>query len=260
MNLSSAIYVGQVRHRRFAPVEHRLRLPLFMMWIDLSELDEVFRGRWLWSAKRPALAWLRRKDHFGDPAVPLEQAVRDRVEEQTGRRPTGPVRMLAHLRYFGYCQNPISLFYCYDEDEQIDSIVAEVHNTPWGETHTYVLDARRSPAAAGRWRFHSEKQLHVSPFMEMEMDYRWTLSEPGERLAVVIETHKRGERLFDAILTLRREEIGGWRLNRMLLRYPLMTLQVLAAIYGHAALLWLKRAPFHSHPKHGMDQVTGAQS
>ena len=139
-NMRSCIYRGHVRHRRFTPVEHAFRYPLFMMYLDLDELPHVLDVHPLWSARRPAPAWFRRRDYHGDAAVPLDEAVRATVAEQTGSRPRGPIRLLTHLRYFGYCFNPVSFYYCFDEeDRRVETIVAEVNNTPWGERHCYVL-------------------------------------------------------------------------------------------------------------------------
>ncbi len=119
--MHSAIYTGQLRHRRFAPRPHAFTYRLFMMYVDLAELDQVFRHRWLWSVKRPALARLRRKDYLadcgGDTTVALDQAVRDRVQFETGSRPRGPIRMLTHLRYFGIGFNPVTFYYCFDRDD-----------------------------------------------------------------------------------------------------------------------------------------------
>ncbi len=138
--MHSAIYKGQLRHRRLDPVEHTFSYRLFMMYIDLAELNQVFKKRWFWSAKHPALARFRRERHLGDPTIPLEQSVRDLIRDTTGQVPHGPIRLLTHLQYFGYCFNPVSFYYCFDEtDTRVETIVAEVNNTPWGEQHCYVL-------------------------------------------------------------------------------------------------------------------------
>ena len=166
----SCLYVGSVRHRRHTPRAHAFRYPLFLAYLDLAELDTVFRGRWLWSARRFALAWFRRRDHLGSPAMPLDQAVRDLVERHSGRRPQGPIRLLTHLRYFGYCFNPVSFYYCFDaQGEQVETVVAEVNNTPWGERHCYVLDGEP------RLRYRTSKAMHVSPFMPMDARLRMAL-------------------------------------------------------------------------------------
>jgi DUF1365 family protein len=138
--LASCLYEGWVRHRRHAPHAHAFRYRIYMLYLDLDELDRVFAGRWLWSVNRRNLAQFRRSDYLGDPTIPLAEAVRARVREALGRAPTGPIRLLTHLRYFGHCFNPVSFYYCYAEDgTTLDTIVAEITNTPWKERHSYVL-------------------------------------------------------------------------------------------------------------------------
>jgi uncharacterized protein len=246
--MNSAIFEGRVRHRRMLPVPHAFRYRLFMMFLDLDELETVFRGRWLWSVRRIAVARFRREDHFGDPHEPLDVSIRRHVQQETGRWPRGPVRLLTHLRYFGYCFNPVSFFYCYDEDDkEVETIVAEVNNTPWGERHLYVLnDHARSGNQICR-EFAPKKVMHVSPFMSMDVQYLWRFTTKDDRLFVHMETARGTEKIFDATLALTRSEVSGPSLARVLLCHPLMTLKVIAAIHWQALRLWLKGTPVYSH-------------
>jgi DUF1365 family protein len=217
-----------------------------MLYLDLAELPELLDGHALWSARHPALAWFRRADHFGDPDVPLDVAVRDRIAAETGVRPEGPVRVLTHLRYFGHCFNPVTFHYAHDAEGRLAGAIAAVTNTPWGERHEYVLPA----SEPGREiRGSAEKRFHVSPFMAMDQSYEWRLAPPGERLVVQIAGERGGERVFDATLALRRRELSAPALRRVLLRYPAATAVLLARIYGQALRLKLKGARVHPHPR-----------
>jgi DUF1365 family protein len=221
-----------------------------MMYLDLDELPTLFAKRWLWSAKRPAIARFRRSDHLGPAEQPLIEAVRDLVEADTGQRPAGPVRLLTNLSYFGYVFNPVSFYYCFAEDGRtVEFIVAEVSNTPWGEQDTYVMNCRDGAPSRRAWHFSPEKKMHVSPFMPMDIEYSWVLAQPAERLTVYMANSREGKRFFDASMTLARSEITGPSLAGVLLRFPFMTAKVIAAIYWQALRLWLKRVPFYWHPK-----------
>lgn len=220
-----------------------------MMYLDLSELDRVFNGRWFWSTSRFALARFKRENYFGDPSEPLDKSVRDLVKVRTGTRPEGPIRLLTHLSYFGYSFNPISLYYCFDRyDARIETVVAEVRNTPWGERHCYVLADRMNLGDLQTRRFRTEKKLHVSPFMNMNVTYEWLVTEPKDDLVVRINNSVNEERLFNATLILRRQEISGRALAGILVGFPFMTLKVIWGIYWQALMLWLKGCPVQTHP------------
>ena len=246
----SAIYEGWVRHRRRAPHAHAFRYRMYMLYLDLAELDAVFAGRWLWSIDRPNLAEFRRSDYLGDPCVPLDTAVRARIREVCGHTPTGPIRLLTHLRTCGHCFNPVSFYYCYaDDGVTLDTIVAEITNTPWKERHSYVLPVARAErhGAALRWDFR--KCFHVSPFMPMQRDYVWRFTAPGAALRVHMDVLNGAASDFDATLVLQRRPLNAANLARVLLRFPAMTLRIVAAIHWQALRLWLRRNPVYDHPK-----------
>jgi DUF1365 family protein len=296
--LKSCLYVGKVRHRRFTPVENAFTYSGSWLYLDLSELDQVFAGRLLWSTSRAALARFHRTDHLAFPddilpealsseewpqpaeksigrrpdrpvdnLPPLDVAVRDLVEAAGFERPVGPVRLLTQPRYFGYSMNPVSFYYCFDaDDQQVQTIVAEVNNTPWNERHCYILNRSNQPkeftynpqitdpkteestSPARRLRFRHGKRFHVSPFMKMDMDYRWSIVAPANTLTVHIENWRDENRLFDCTLHLKRRPISGRHLAGSLLRYPFMTGKIAAGIYWQALRLWWKQIPFVPHP------------
>ncbi|MDH4048382.1 MAG: DUF1365 domain-containing protein [Gammaproteobacteria bacterium] len=255
--MQSCIFSGQVKHSRTVPVAHAFSYRLFMMYLDLDELSHVFHGRWFWSTKRPALARFRRENYLGDPAEPLAESVRKLVASRTGSTPNGPIRLLTNLSYFGYCFNPISVYYCFDRDDtRVEAIVAEVSNTPWGERHCYVLDGSTNLGDDRIHRYESRKELHVSPFMDMDIDYNWLLTAPSDNVVVRISNLARKDRIFAATLILRRKEINAASLAFTLAAYPFMTIKVILAIHWQALRLWLKGCRIKAHPaKHSPVQA-----
>lgn len=255
--VGSAVYLGDVRHRRHAPRPHAFAYPTAMLLLDLDELPDVLEGHRGWGVERRAALSFRRADHHGDPSLPLADAIRDTVGERTGVRPLGPVRLLAKPRVLGRGFNPVTFAYCYAADgTTLQAVLAEVTNTPWGERHAYVVDVADAtgpsgagaPAPGAPLTWDLQKSFHVSPFMGMDQRYRWRMTPPGERLVVHLESHDADRRIFDATLTLRRRPLDSAGLRAFVRRQPLGTLADLARIYGHALALAAKRVPHVPHP------------
>ena len=248
--MHSCLYEGHVVHIRRRPVSHRFRQRIALALLDLDEMEASSGGRRLVSQRRYAPLSFQREDHLFDPARPLKQEVYDLVEEAAAIRPVGPVRLLTQLRYCGYYFSPLNLYYVYDQTASvIEAIVAEVSNTPWKERHAYVLCRGNQTGETGLLQYAHRKDFHVSPFMPMDLGYRWGLSEPGERLSVSLANEEAGELVFEANMELTRRAWSPASLRRMAFRYPLQTAQISAAIYVHALRLWWKRCPVYVHPK-----------
>ena len=243
MNTLSAVYRGQVRHRRYGPRAHHFSYALYMLALDLDELDILDAQSRLFSCERFAPLSFRRSDYLGDPKLALKEAVLQEVTRLGGDAESlERVLMLGQVRCFGLYFSPINVFFCY-QGEQARYALLEVHNTPWNERHCYLVDLERMDP--------TDKAFHVSPFMSMAMQYHWRIippqiESPGKRVLVHIE-NRNPELLFDATLSVRRHDFARTALKAALLQWPMMTLTIVRGIYWQALRLFLKRIPYHPH-------------
>ncbi|MCO8122051.1 DUF1365 domain-containing protein [Stieleria sp. TO1_6] len=251
----SCLYEGLVRHRRYRPKSHSFINRMFLFYLDLDEVDDVFANAPWWSQRRFSLLRFCRGDYLdGDPEAAdesLAAAVRRIVSQQSGLDVRGPIRMLAQVRCYGFIFNPISLFYCFHPDgKTLQAVVAEVTNTPWRQRHCYVIpwQGNDQPGQRRLQHYQCKKALHVSPFMPMQMDYQWKLSAPETNLSVHLENHDVQGRMFDATLILKRKPLTALQLSKTLVRFPWMTGQTIVGIYWQALRLWLKKLPVFPNP------------
>lgn len=251
---ASAIYTGTVRHRRFSPKQHAFEYDVFMMYLDTREIEQVFSLSKFWSLKKFAPVQFKRSDfHVDNKNIgennlpPIDESVRNTIESATGARPTGPIRMLVNLRYWGVNMNPISTYYCFDNSgENVIAILAEVHNTPWNERHAYVLTGKDF---SKKQHIRFSKEFHVSPFNPIAMEYRWHSTTPTNVLALHLENWEGDNKVMDATMTLRRKPICARTMNKILIQFPWMTVKVISAIYWQAVKLWWKGVPIFNHPE-----------
>jgi len=221
-----------------------------MTYLDLSELDSVHRSVTLLSQRRYGWASFLRGDHLGPPDVSLTTSVRELILERTGLETRGPVRLLTQLRNWGIYFSPLNLYYCFDEaGEEVEAIVAEVSNNPWLERHYYVLWAGNHVSHTDRLKFIHRKDFHVSPFMSMDAEYQWQLTPPGSDLDICLKSISGGRPLFQATMAMSRRPLNNRELSRLLLRFPVTSARITAAIYYQALKLWMKKCPFYPHPK-----------
>lgn len=255
--MRSQVARGSVTHHRYEPTLHRFRYRLSMFYLELDEAEDIFRRHPFWSWNKRNLACVLRRDHLHHPAPDLREAVRTVIGDFSGLRPTGPISLLTQPRYWGYCINPISVYFVWSDDRsRLDWLLLEVNNTPWDEQHPYVLQVN---APAGEpISLDFAKRLHVSPFMEMDLNYRLALRiSESQKLSLCLENRKGEDRIFSASLNLKFSPVSRRSLSKLLFNYPFMSLKIVAAIYWEALKLKWKGTPYIARPGKHKPHISG---
>ena len=238
-NMENALYRGELFHNRVIPVTHTFKYDHACVFADIENIQHIADISPFVSVEKPNLLSFYRQDFLTSKRSLYDEVCR-RVVQKTGKAFRGKVYLLANWRTCGVTMNPLALFYCFENDV-LQYVVGEVHNTPWNERHVYVLDLVESPLT-------SLKRFHVSPFMPMDLRYVWGLDNPGRKLNVSIKAELQGKKIFSVVMKLNSQPITKSSLHRMIGRFPMMALRTLMSIYYQALRLWLKRVPIFSHP------------
>jgi DUF1365 family protein len=241
---------GVVVHERDEPLAHAFRYPIWMLLADVDRLDALAAtSPWL-SVDRPNLLSLRARaclpDHAG---ATLRARIESAVRAGGHPPPSGALLLLQQPASWGFGFNPVRFVFCLDAAGAVEYVLGEINNTPWNERHTYVL---RAGTPAARVRFEFDKAFHVSPFNPMTQRYGWDVALDDARIDVCMQLVEHDRVAFRAGLHLRTQPVTAAGLRRGALRHAGQPLVQFARIYRQAAALWLRRAPFHDHPKHGV--------
>lgn len=241
----SQLYTGRVVHQRLAPRGHRFRYAVAYLGIDLDQAPRALDAGWLCGYRRPALVRFTRGDYFGRREVDLAATARAEVARQLGRACPGPVELVTTLRSAGYSFNPVSFYLCRDAEHRPAALLAEITNTPWRERAVYAMPLD----GPGPWHHRFAKRFHVSPFMPMQQEYRWTVTQDRRGLAIGMRIVQDARLVFTASLALARHPWRRRNLRRHLLAAPLAPVLTIVRIHYQALRLWCKRTPVHPHPR-----------
>jgi DUF1365 family protein len=240
--LASGLYPGVVTHARLRPRAHRLRHRIFMLLLDLDELEQLDGALKFFAHRRFGLASFHEADHLDGTNQPLKPRLEAELAA-AGIAHGGAIRVLCMPRVLGGVFNPLSVYFCHGSDGRLSAILYEVSNT-FGERHSYLI-----PAQGADLVFQAcDKRFYVSPFMDMELAYAFRVAPPGERVSVAVDVHDAQGQVLATAFAGRRLELTDAALIRAWLTHPLMTLGVMAAIHWRALFIWLKGEPIRKRP------------
>lgn len=238
-----ALYTGFVIHNRVSPVKHKFSYKIRMFFLNIDEIQEAFKSIPFASVEKFNLLAFWRKNYLPcKDNKSIREAVETHLKDHGHTDMPHKIFILTHLSYFGYCYNPVSFYYCYDKNEQLTYLLAEVNNTPWNERHVYVqkIPTQNKPIV------RLKKELHVSPFLPMDLEYKWVLNIPAETIKISMACIKE-KPVFFACMKLAKKELSPMQVLLALLVNPFATQLVLIRIYWQALFLFIKRAPFYAH-------------
>ena len=237
--MTSSIYNGTVIHKRFKPKKHYFKYSVFSLLIDLSDLNNLNKNISFFSYNRFNLISFFDKDHGQRDGSSLTEWVKKNLEENNIFSKDIRIKLLCYPRIFGYVFNPLSVFFVYDYNENLISILYEVKNT-FGEQHTYIFRVEKN----NMLQHNCFKKFHVSPFIEMNCNYFFRILKPSEKISVIIDQYQQNEKILFASQEGKRVDFTTIELLKSYIKHPLMTFKIISAIHFEAFKLWLKGIKF----------------
>jgi DUF1365 family protein len=244
VSLSSALYFGRVTHVRTFPRRHRLSYGVWYLLVDLDELTELDRELKGFTVDRPGLVSFHTRDHGPRDGSPLRPWIEGHLADASIDLEGGPIRILCFPRVAGYVFNPLSVWFCHHRDGDVRALVYEVSNT-FGERHSYLAPVDDGAEEGDLVRHRFDKELYVSPFIDMAARYDFTTRMPDERMSVAVRELVAEGKVLTAVLSAVRAPLSRSNLMRAFFAYPLVTVKVIAGIHLEALRLWRKGAPYH---------------
>ena len=232
----SKIYSGQVIHTRFKPKKHNFKYKVFSLLIDLDEIKEINNNVSLFSYNRFNLISFFDKDHGNRDGGNIKEWVRENLIKKNIKFHSLRVEILCYPRILGYVFNPLSILYVYNEKNELISIFYEVKNT-FGEQHTYIFETKDQKLIKNK----CDKKFYVSPFIDMECEYNFSVTKPGDSISVIINQHDKEGKLLFASQDGKSQNFTFKNLILNYLKHPLMTFKVIVAIHYEAFKLWFKK-------------------
>ena len=248
MTMNSCLYKATVMHNRLAPRPHRFHYSVFMFYIDLEEVELLRKKLLMFSNNQFNFFSLRDDEHLQLPIVHPDKSksIREQITRYLSENGIsigkGRIMLLTNLNVLGYNFNPVSFYYCFDAEEKPLCCIAEVGNT-FGEMKPYLLT--KENLSGDRFRLNTTKYFYVSPFIDHDTNFDFSLVIPGEKLNIRIDDDKKGERFFISTLTGIKKPLNNRNLLLYSLRFPFITLKIITLIHWNALLLYLKKLPFH---------------
>ena len=218
-----------------------------MLFIDLDHIATAFKSNIFWSYNKSNIGSFDDENYYTRNNKEVKKSVVLLIKNKIGAKVDGKIYLLTNGKYFGYCFNPVSFYYCFNKSKKLIAIVSHITNTPWSEKYAYVHECKNFKG--GTKTFNFDKKFHVSPFMPMDIKYKWKFTEPKDFLYVSMDSFEKNNFMFNATLRLTKKAWTPWALNKILLMFPPTTIRTILTIYWNAFLLLLKRIPFYSHPK-----------